>query len=268
MSESKYDDDERIWWKERIKSFLYVRKFAGALVGGEIHAEYAASLGIPRQRVFTGYDVVDNIHFSRCADFVRKNGFKVTAMNSKIPERPFFIVIGRMIPRKNIMGLLEAYTLYTSKTPDSPWDLAICGDGEEKIALEKAVQRLELQNVIHFPGFLPYEEVGYWYGFAKAFIHPALKEQWGLVVNEACAAGLPILCSRTVGARYDLVRERVNGFLFDPENIEDMAGCMLKIHQLTPDEQRKMGDESRRIVEAFSPSTFASAFTSAVQAVM
>lgn len=268
MSESKRDDEKRIWWKEWLKWWLYVRRFAGALVGGDIHAEYVTSLGIPRSRVFKGYDAVDNAHFRLCADFARENADEVRVRDQRIPKRPYFLAVLRLIPRKNVMGLLDAYARYRNEVTDAPWDLVVCGGGEQKKLMEDAMHRQGLEDSFHYPGFLSYYEVGYWYGLAGAFVHPALKEQWGLVVNEACAAGVPVLCSRTVGARYDLVHEGENGFLFDPENIDDIARCLVQMHQIDPDVRRRMGERSRRIVEACSPETFAAAVVSAARAVV
>ena len=65
MSESKWDDERRVWWKEYLKSWLYVRKYAAALVGGPTHKEYLVNLGISPERIFFGYDIVDNSHFTR-----------------------------------------------------------------------------------------------------------------------------------------------------------------------------------------------------------
>src|SRR5215831_2952809 len=64
MSESSRQDEARTWWKEAIKRRI-VGLYSAALVGGQRHAEYLAELGMPRERIFTGYDVVDNGYFGR-----------------------------------------------------------------------------------------------------------------------------------------------------------------------------------------------------------
>ena len=265
MSESKRDDLTRSWWKERLKSFFYVRKFSAALVGGALHADYIESLGIARERIFTGYDAVDNEHFVHTADMARSDVSLVRKKFSSIPERPYFLVVTRLIARKNVARLLEAYALYRSNVAGTPWDLVICGQGEQKALLEKTVLLGGLDEFVHFPGFVSYQDVGFWYGLAGAFVHPALTEQWGLVVNEACAAGLPILCSKSVGARYDLVRENVNGFLFDPEDKDDIEQSLLRMHETPLDMRKRMGDESRIAVLLCSPKAFASGFVAAAR---
>src|SRR5205823_2876752 len=70
MSESTARDEPRRWWKEAAKRRV-VRCFAAALVGGTRHREYTVGLGIPPDRVFLGYDTVDNEHFGAGADAAR-----------------------------------------------------------------------------------------------------------------------------------------------------------------------------------------------------
>ena len=265
MSESKRDDVPRIWWKERIKAWLYVKKFSAALVGSDLHAEYLCSLGISRHYIFKGYDAVDNAHFKEAANFARTHELEVRAKYQKMPQRPFFIVVLRLMPRKNVLRLLDAYIEYRANCTEIPWDIVICGDGEQSTVLEEAVCDNGLEDSFHMVGFLAYQEVGHWYGLAAAFIHPALKEQWGLVVNEACAAGLPILCSQTVGSRYDLVCEGKNGYIFDPTNVTDMAKCLLRVHAIGQDARDRMGQESQNLVESCSPENFGSGLISATQ---
>lgn len=265
MSESKRDDEMRTWWKESLKSLLYVRKFSAALVGGNVHADYIASLGVPRERIFTGYDAVDNEHFIYAADMAQKDVQAARKRYPSIPQRPYFLVVTRLIHRKNVARLLKAYVLYRNNVAGMPWDLVICGQGEQKAQLEESVHLGGLDEFVHFPGFVSYHDVGFWYGLAGAFVHPALNEQWGLVVNEACAAGLPILCSNTVGACYDLVRENVNGFLFDPKATDDIAQSLLRMHETPPDTRKRMAEESRLVVQLCSPKTFASGFVAAAR---
>src|SRR6266576_140367 len=76
MSESSRQDEHRIWWKEAIKRRI-VGLYSAALVGGQRHVEYLEELGMPRERVLTGYDVVDNHYFRQKADEVRSHRSEV-----------------------------------------------------------------------------------------------------------------------------------------------------------------------------------------------
>src|SRR5213075_3155659 len=72
MSESSRQDEPRTWWKEAIKRRI-VGLYSAALVGGQRHVEYLVELGMPRERVFTGYDVVDNDYFAERALEIRNS---------------------------------------------------------------------------------------------------------------------------------------------------------------------------------------------------
>jgi len=112
-----------------------------------------------------------------------------------------------------------------------------------------------------------YGELPAFYAHASAFIHASTTEQWGLVVNEAMAAGLPVLVSNRCGCAADLVKDGENGSTFDPTNEEQMADLMLRI---SSDEERRkeMGRKSREIIANWGPARFASGLSSAIEAAL
>ncbi|WP_013334349.1 glycosyltransferase family 4 protein [Gloeothece verrucosa] len=267
MSETKWDDEKRQWWQERLKFWLYIKKYDAALVGGKLHRDYLVKLGFPSDRIFLGYDAVDNDYFTKSAEAARLDPAAARQRQPKIPNKPYFIALTRLLKRKNVHRLVEAFAVYRQQVGNNQaWNLVICGSGEEEDTIRNFIQEKQLQNSIHLPGFISYQALGDWYGLASAFVHPALQEQWGLVVNEACAAGLPILCSRTVGASYELVIEGENGFLFDPENTQDIARSLLTIHQIDPTLKNQMGKASQKIVTNYSPTQFSEGILKAIAA--
>jgi glycosyltransferase involved in cell wall biosynthesis len=92
-------------------------------------------------------------------------------------------------------------------------------------------------------------------------------EQWGLVVNEAMASGLPVLVSKRCGCAADLVQEGGNGWTFDPRNEEEMATLMLKVAS-DEKERLKMGRKSRQIITEWGPARFASGLSLAIDAAL
>lgn len=270
MSESKWDDRPRQRWKEWLKSVLYVRRFAGAIVGGEAHREYLVSLGMARSHIFLGYDVVDNRHFAQGVAIVRANPSAIRQQDPAIPEKPYFLAVTRFIPRKNVMRLLTAYGHYRQALAEqgcgeTAWDLVLCGSGEEEAALRQRIQQNALDTCVHIPGFVGYPQLPYWYGLASAFVHPALQDQWGLVVNEACASGLPILCSQTVGACPNLVCPEENGLVFAPDDGRAIAQSLLQIHHLDPDRRAEWGLRSQQQAANYTPQHFAEALMNALE---
>ena len=259
MSDSSYGDKKRYrlleWGKSRI-----VRQFDAALVAGARQKAYAESLGLARERIFLGYDVVDNAYFAECALAVHRQA-RDYRRRLELPK-PFFLTVCRFIPKKNLAGLVEAYRHYRDLAGAGAWDLVLCGSGPLEPALKR--QARDLQGV-YFPGFQQIGELPMYYGLAAVFILPSTHfEQWGLVVNEAMASGLPVLVSRACGCASELVQEGVNGFTFDPLDREGLARLMLKMSSQEAD-LKAMGEASQRIIADWSPEVFARNLFKAVQ---
>lgn len=261
MSASTAWDAPRRLHTEWVKSRI-VRLCSAALVGGTPHAEYMASLGMPRERIFTGYDVVDNRHFARGAETARGQAARLRRERG-LDER-FFLASARFVEKKNLFRLLEAYARYRAATGAGAWDLVILGDGELRTDLEAHRARLGLEAHVSMPGFRQYDELPVWYGLASCFVHASTVEQWGLVVNEAMAAGLPVLVSNRCGCAQDLVREGVNGFTFDPYDAEGLAELMHRIAHGGLDLEA-LGRASREIIADWGPERFADGLARAAE---
>jgi len=193
MSESSHQDEARNWWKEAIKRRI-VGLYSGALVGGRRHVKYLVELGMPRERVFTGYDVVDNEYFRQNAQEVRGQKSDVRKQYG-LPEN-YFLASARFIEKKNLARLISAYAEYRQKSRTGgkePWDLVLLGDGPLRETVNSQLSTLNLHEHVHLPGFKPYDELPVYYASANAFVHASAVEQWGLVVNEAIASGLPVI---------------------------------------------------------------------------
>src|SRR5439155_11820127 len=122
---------------------------------------------------------------------------------------------------------------------------------------------LRLGDDLLLPGFQQYDELPAYYGLASAFIHASTVEQWGLVVNEAMAAGLPVLVSERCGCAADLVEAGVNGFTFDPWQPEALARLMLKL-AASETERLRMGGASRGIIANGSAERFGEGLEGAI----
>ena len=254
MSESARQDEPRTWWKEMIKRRV-VGVYSAALVGGQRHVEYLVELGMPRDRIFTGYDVVDNAYFRRRAEEVRSQKSDVRKQYGL--SENYFLASARFIEKKNLPTLIRAYAAYRQKSEASgnpPWDVVLLGDGPLREALNSQLSTLNLHAHVHLPGFKPYDELPVYYALAKAFVHASTTEQWGLVVNEAVASGLPVIVSERCGCVPELVRG--NGFTFDPIDERELPSRLLQIASLLDDERRSLGDASYRIAENFAPEHF------------
>jgi glycosyltransferase involved in cell wall biosynthesis len=285
MSESARQDEPRTWWKEMTKRRI-VGLYSAALVGGQRHVEYLVELGMPRERIFTGYDVVDNDYFGRRTAEIRNShlrqgygGQAAFEIRDKrgLPEN-YFLASARFIEKKNLPKLIQAYAEYRrgwsafgnqpsrkatagqEATADKeiaenvPWDLVLLGDGPLRETLKAQLSTLNLNEHVHLPGFKPYDELPVYYALANAFVHASTTEQWGLVVNEAIASGLPVIVSERCGCVQELVQG--NGFTFDPTNEHELTARLLEMASLSDEERKRFGDNSYRIAANFAPERF------------
>jgi glycosyltransferase involved in cell wall biosynthesis len=214
------------------------------------------------EKVFLGYDAVDNDYFACGSDRARAQADGLRE-SYRLPQN-YFMSSCRFVPKKNLLRLLRSYALYRRKAPDKPWDFVFCGDGPDRRRTTRLADALGLMGHVRFPGFVQYPKLPVYYGLATAFILASTTEPWGLVVNEAMASGLPVLVSRTCGCAQDLVSAGVNGFTFDACDEEEMATRMLEIHGRR-NELASMGESSRRIIAGWGVNRFATALWDATQ---
>jgi 1,2-diacylglycerol 3-alpha-glucosyltransferase len=270
MSESSRQDEPRTWWKEAIKRRI-AGLYSAALVGGQCHVEYLAELGMPRERIFTGYDVVDNAYFRDKTETIRSQRSQVRKKYG-LPEN-YFLASARFVEKKNLARLIRAYAQYRHRLKETgvtdlgynsgtPWDVVVLGDGPLLETLNSQLSTLNLHSHVHLPGFRPYDELPVYYALANAFVHASTTEQWGLVVNEAIASGLPVIVSNRCGCTPELVNG--NGFTFDPTNENELATRMLEMVSLSDEERKQLGDNSYRIAANFAPERFGEGLERAV----
>jgi len=212
MTESKFDDAPRTLWREQAKAKL-LAPYRAAIVGGPRQRDYGRFLGFGKKPILPGYDTVG------CERIRRQAG---------VPSRPWekrdFLYVGRFVEKKNLPVLLAAYARYRELSPVPPRRLILAGDGELADAL-----RAQAGEGVIFTGFLRADDVSRRVGNALALCLVSTVEQWGLVVNEAAAVGVPAIVSDAVGARDVLVRGGVNGFVVEPQSVDGIARAMLAL---------------------------------------
>jgi glycosyltransferase involved in cell wall biosynthesis len=251
MTESTEEDHVRNGFKEGLKGLLIRFLFEWAIAGGQPHRRYLQRLGFPGDRIASFYDVVDNEFFSQRSQAIRKHS---QAADFDLPAR-YFLYVGRLAEEKNLGGLLSAYLAYRQSGGD--WPLVLVGDGPERRALEASAQASAYERDIYFAGLRSTAELPQYYAFAGCFVLPSTREPWGLVTNEAMAAGLPIIVSRRCGCAEDLLVEGKNGCSFDPSIEGDLAACLTAVGGLDDETLVSMGACSQEIISQFSPQAWA-----------
>lgn len=258
MSETNQQDFKRSAVKEMAKRMI-LSNVSAALAGGTLARLYLESLGVASHRVAVGYDIVDNRHFTKPV------GLNKEVLREQLGlQRPYFLVCSRMIPKKNLGRLIAAYADYRIEC-EEPYDLVIIGDGPLQQQVRNQIESLGLADVVNLVGFLQYDEIPPFYWAAEALVHPSTIEQWGLVVNEAMAAGLPCLVSDRCGCVTDLVQPSVTGETFNPFDSHGITSVLTDFTNAPADVVELMGVCARQQIEAWSPRRFCLGVQEAVQ---
>lgn len=262
MNNSRADDVPRTGWREEVKALL-VDQYDAALLSGSAARSYLEQLGFPPAFIFLGYNVVDNDFFHDRAEAARNTPEAHRHLPGLDEDTPFFLASSRFIARKNLDVLLRAYRHYRTLTA-TPWRLILLGDGPDRERLERLIDKEGIDGVV-LAGFRRHEELTAYYGLARAFVHTAKADQWGNVVNEAMAAGLPVLVSVQTGCAPELVAEGRNGFTFEADDTDRLAWLM---HRLAGPETdlAEMGQASRRIISQWNTDRFAAQLWAAFEA--
>jgi glycosyltransferase involved in cell wall biosynthesis len=260
-SDSTYDDEPRKWVKEAFKRQV-LSVFDAALVSGSRAQKYLETLGMNGEGRFQPWDVVDNGHFERGADAARSAPDAVRA-RLKLPDR-YFLCTARFVSKKNIGELLEAFRRYTDRAGEAACSLVLSGSGPLEAELRAQAAASGLGARVHFTGFLQYPDLPACYGLADALILPSASDQWGLVVNEAMAAGLPVVISARCGCAPELAHQDVNAFTFEPGETDVLAETLVRLSAMDSEARLAMGKCSRAIVAAYTPESFAEGLKGAI----
>ncbi|MGI4830215.1 MAG: glycosyltransferase [Janthinobacterium lividum] len=259
MTESTAFDHRRQPLREAFKSIVLHLLFSWAVTGGKAHVRYLEQLGFRRSRIAGFYDVVDNFAIRAGTAVVRQQKLKKTTPTSE-PDSPYFLFVGRLAEEKNVETLISSWIQY--RRQGGRWPLVLAGDGPSRGGLEKLVEASSFGPYVTFTGLKSLRELIPIYADAGCFVLPSKREPWGLVVNEAMAADLPVLVSRQCGCREDLVIEGENGHSFEPMDELVLTNYLHRMERLPRDERVAMGQRSGEIIAGFTPRGFGRAIAS------
>ena len=165
------------------------------------------------------------------------------------PGRPVILFASKLQERKHCDHLVEAF-LQLERAPGAPTPyLLIVGDGEMRPALEGRVRESGSAD-IRMVGFRNQSELPRLFDLSTVFVLPSRHEAWGLITNEAMAAGLPVIVTEDAGCAVDLVRHGENGFLYPAGNIAALHDALRRT--LQPGAAAPMGQRSRQIIAQWS----------------
>lgn len=185
-------------WHTFLRRIIYLRS----------HAFISASEG--GHRLYQSYGIEAERCFKSCLCIANEEYRHATPHE----ERQYdFIFCGRIVEGKNPLFALEV-ARKTALLLDRKIRILYVGSGsQEDIVKQKSALMPEVDA--HFFGFAAQDELPMLYRSAKIFLFPTLSDVWGVVANEAAAAGLPIIVSPHAGVAGELVLQEENGFICD-----------------------------------------------------
>jgi glycosyltransferase involved in cell wall biosynthesis len=214
---SKFDDYERSLLRELIKSFFYL-PYRGGIASGKRSCDYMRFMGLRADRIKSPYNSVS-------LERIRRLSGAAPAPGGTPFQDRHFTLVARLVPKKNVAMALDAFAIYAARV-QTPRELHIFGKGPLEEQLKEQARTAEIDKLVHFHGFLQTTEISQSYGRSLALLLPSIEEQFGNVVPEAMALGLPLILSENCGARDVLLQSGINGFIVEPDNPQGMANFM------------------------------------------
>jgi glycosyltransferase involved in cell wall biosynthesis len=222
-----------------------VRLAAGFVVPGSASREYLRGLGVPEQRIAVAPNAIDLRIFGKRADR--------TAVRERLGlDGCVFLYVGRLEVGKGVDVLVNAMR-------EVRGTLVLIGSG-----LLEGELRASAGERVRVVGPLQRDELPPWYAAADVFVLPSRSEPWGMVLNEAAAAGLPLVATEAVGAAHDLIEPGGNGCRVPADDAEALAQA-LRALEADAELRRVYGERSREVVEGFRPEAWADAVIAAAR---
>ncbi|MCU1367475.1 MAG: hypothetical protein JWL72_2664 [Ilumatobacteraceae bacterium] len=262
-------------YRMAFKAFV-VRRFAAGFVAGTPQREFFEGLGLDGARIFTGYDVVDNAHFTAGAEAARAQRAERTA-HYGLPDR-YLLSLGRLVAKKNLPLVITAYAALRQLLGEATPALVVVGEGDELSALVDQCRGLGLPTIdrhrgeivecgpgtVLFRPYASYTETPELMGLADAFVLASDSEEWGLVVNEAMSSGTCVIVSDAVGCVPDLCVDDETALVF-PSN--DAAALTSALERISTDEttRRRVAAAGRRHIDGWGLDRFADGCLRAVE---
>jgi glycosyltransferase involved in cell wall biosynthesis len=226
----------------RARSYFF-RQLDAIVVPGAAARDAVLAFGVDEKRIFIGFNAVEVSQFNEATRQVARQD-RVDATGHS------FLFVGQLIDRKNVIVLLRAFA-DMCRPEDS---MTFVGSGELAPVLQKAARDAGIEKQVRFLGSLSNEETAHTMAESHTLVLPSKEEVWGLVVNEALAAGMNVVVSGVCGVspavesmqgvyvcepdelsiRRDMVKSRAawNGHRLEPEILrhtpEEFADVFVK----------------------------------------
>ena len=230
--------------RSRLMRFLYTRLCDRCLPIGNRNRAFYQAHGVIDEHLFLVPYAVDNDYFRQAAAVHKSQQASMKTELGLPPHCPVILFSSKLISRKRPHDLIQAYSRIRQENIQAA--LVIVGSGELESELCSLVEEEQIPDVL-FCGFQNQSKLPQFYALADIFVLPSENEPWGLVINEAMCAGLPVIASVEIGATADLIREGENGFTYPAGDIDQLTHHLTVLLTNAPRRQA-MGQRSWEII--------------------
>lgn len=224
----------------------FARNCTGFIVPGKSARNYVEQFASPQHAIFMAPNAVDIRLFASKRDDVLRRADRIRG-ELGLPPR-FYFFAGRLVRSKGVIDLISAYAALPPEVR-SEVSLVFAGDGPMRAELEPLARDI-YPGAVYFAGFVQRDDLAAYYSLAECLVLPTHSDPWGLVVNEAMACALPVICTNVAGCAADLVRD--NGIVIDPGNVPQLTRAMLMMAR-DFGLRSSMSRESLKLISYYSP---------------
>lgn len=215
------------------------RNASSIIVNGESGARYFHRLGTKDEQLRRVHQAVDmralmSVPLERAAD-----------------DEYHLLHVGSISERKGAHVLFGGVRSWAESNAHARVKLTLVGDGPLRGALER--QKLPDNVRVRWAGSVAYDELPRWYAQGGVLLFPSFGDEWGLVVNEALAAGVPVAGSCYSQAVEELIRDGENGWLFVPDNEDSIVDVLDRIYATDCGQLHAMRVKARESVRGLTP---------------
>jgi glycosyltransferase involved in cell wall biosynthesis len=233
------------------------------LVIGSRNRDYYRSFGVPDEKLVWPPYGVDNDWFALSEAARASARERVRARIHVTPGTVVCASSAKLIARKRPFDLIDAVA--RARSHGREVHALFIGDGEARGAILSRATDAGISGAVTVSGFVNQRELPDWYAASDVLVLPSdSRETWGLVVNEAMAAGLPVVVSDAAGCSVDLVHDGENGFTYPCGDVRALADRLTAIASIDDAGRRSLGLRSREIVKDFGVDVVARAVASTV----
>ncbi|MBE6294405.1 MAG: glycosyltransferase family 4 protein [Bacteroidales bacterium] len=242
---TEYVERNSPYWRTLYRRII--GKFASAfIINGSLTRKYLEKLGFGKYPMVEGCMVADSDGLSSAVNLMKQEEKDLLRSTLSIHKKGLtFLFVGQLVERKGIKQLTEAWKEHICKFPFDT--LLVIGDG---ILRNEIIESCKNTNGVHILGPIGYDSIHKYYAIADVFIMPTLEDNWSLVVPEAMACGLPVATTYYNGCYVELIKDGINGFVFDAHKQNDIVNTLSKFHNCDLEE---MGKQSIEIAKDYTP---------------